>query len=210
MPYLIKKKLELQDEFRRGIFSIALTSDVWSGRSKQDYISVVAHYVDGDWNLQKRIIGFPLLDVAHNARNISDRVLNVLVNYDLHKRIIAITLDNATSNNVAIELMRPHLSGFREELFHVRCACHIVNLIVKDGLILVQDSIQKIRLCIVYLSNNTQRVASFKILCRAYEVRLYKFGPDEQHRWNSTYIMLKEVMPYRLVITTWITKELGA
>ena len=63
-----KKKLELQDEFRRGTFSIALTLDVWSGRSKQDYISVVAHYVDGDWNLQKRIISFSLLDVAHNAR----------------------------------------------------------------------------------------------------------------------------------------------
>ena len=177
-----KKKLELQDEFRRGTFSIALTSDVWSGRSKQDYISVVAHYVDGDWNLQKRIISFSLLDIAHNARNISDRILNVLVNYDLHKRIIAITLDNATTNDVAIELMRPHLSGFHEELFHVRCACHIVNLIVKDGLVLVQDSIQKIRQCIVYLSNSSQRVASFNIQCRAYDMRPRKFGPDEQHR----------------------------
>ena len=41
-------------------------------------------------------------------------------------------------------------------------------------------------------------------------MRPRKFRPDEQHRWNSTYIMLKEVMPYRLVMTTWITKELGA
>ena len=98
--------------------------------------------------------------------------------------------------------MRPHLGDFHEELFHVRCACHIVNLIVKDGLILVIDSIQKIRQCIVYLSNRSQRVASFKILCRAYEMRPRKFDPDEQHRWNSTYIMLKEVMPYRLVMTT--------
>ena len=46
-----KKKLELQDEFRRDIFSIALTSDVWSRRAKQDYISIVAYYVNGDWNL---------------------------------------------------------------------------------------------------------------------------------------------------------------
>ena len=43
-----KKKLELLDEFKRGTFSVALTSDVWSGRAEQDYISVVAHYVDGD------------------------------------------------------------------------------------------------------------------------------------------------------------------
>ena len=67
-----RRKLELLDEFKRGTFSVALTSDVWSGRAKQDYVSVVVHYVDGDWNLQKRIIGFPLLDVTHNGRNISD------------------------------------------------------------------------------------------------------------------------------------------
>ena len=59
--------------------------------------------------------------------------MNVLVNYDLHKRVIAITLDNASSNKAAIKLMRPHLSEFHEELFHVRCTCHIVNLIIKDG-----------------------------------------------------------------------------
>ena len=43
-----RKKLELFDEFKRGIFFVALTSDVWSGRAKQDYVSIVAHYVDRD------------------------------------------------------------------------------------------------------------------------------------------------------------------
>ena len=62
-----KKKLVLQDEFRRGTFSIALNLDVWSDRVKQDYVSIVAHYIDGDWNFQKHIIGFSLLDVAHNG-----------------------------------------------------------------------------------------------------------------------------------------------
>ena len=203
-----RKKLELFDEFKRGTFSVALTSDVWSGRAKQDYVSVVAHYVDGDWNLQKRIIGFPLLDVAHNSRNISDRVLNVLVNFDIHKRIIAITLDNASANKIAIELMRPNLSGFHEELFHVRCACHIVNLIVKEGLDLVHEVITRIRCAIVYLSNSSSRVASFKVMCRGYEKRPRIFSADEPHRWNSTYAMLEEVIPYKEVVKTWIAREL--
>ena len=108
-----------------------------------------------------------MLDVAHNGRNISDRVLNVLVNFDLHKRVIAITLDNALANNIAIELMRPNLSGFHEELFHIRCACHIVNLIVKEGLDLVHEVITRIRCAIVYLPNSSSRVASFKIMCKS-------------------------------------------
>ena len=28
--------------------SVALTSDIWSGNAKEDYISVVAHYVNAD------------------------------------------------------------------------------------------------------------------------------------------------------------------
>jgi hypothetical protein len=34
--------------------SIGLTSDIWSGNAKEDYISVVAHFVSADWELQKR------------------------------------------------------------------------------------------------------------------------------------------------------------
>jgi hypothetical protein len=31
--------------------SVALTSDIWSGNTKEDYINVVAHYVNADWEL---------------------------------------------------------------------------------------------------------------------------------------------------------------
>ena len=50
LKFFHKKRQELQNKFRE-IFSVALTSDVWSGRAKHDYISIVAHYIDGDWNI---------------------------------------------------------------------------------------------------------------------------------------------------------------
>ena len=82
--------------------------------------------------------------------------------------------------------MQLHLSRFQEELFYVRCACHIVNLVVKDGLDLVQESIEKIRQFIVYLFNSTSRVTSFKILCRAYE---------KDHRYLHLMIHIGEIPP---------------
>ena len=128
------------------------------------------------------------------------------MNFDLHKRAIAITLDNAFANNLTIELMRPSLSGFHEELFHVRCACHIVNLIVKEGLDLVHEVITRIRCAIVYLSNSSSRVASFKVMCRSYEKRPRIFSADEPHRWNSMYAILDEVIPYKEVLKPWIAR----
>jgi hypothetical protein len=40
--------------------SVSLTSDIWSGNAKEDYISVVAHYVSADWEIQKKVVGFRL------------------------------------------------------------------------------------------------------------------------------------------------------
>ena len=46
-----KRKVGLIKEFHKGSFCVALTSDAWTGQCREDYISVVAHYVDDDWNL---------------------------------------------------------------------------------------------------------------------------------------------------------------
>ena len=45
--------------------SVVLTSDIWSGDAKEDYISVVSHYMNADWELQKKIIGLRLIEVKH-------------------------------------------------------------------------------------------------------------------------------------------------
>jgi hypothetical protein len=50
--------------------SVALTSDIWSGNA-EDYISVVAHYVNADWELQKNVIGLRLIEVKHSSENIA-------------------------------------------------------------------------------------------------------------------------------------------
>jgi hypothetical protein len=47
--------------------SVALTLDIWSGNVEEDYISVVAHYVNADWELQKKVIGFRLIEVKHSG-----------------------------------------------------------------------------------------------------------------------------------------------
>jgi hypothetical protein len=35
----------LKDSMLSGVSSIALTSDIWSSNAKEDYISVVAHFI---------------------------------------------------------------------------------------------------------------------------------------------------------------------
>jgi hypothetical protein len=54
-----ERVLKLIESFKY-VSSVALTSDIWNGKAKEDYISVVAHFVNLNWELEKRLIGLRL------------------------------------------------------------------------------------------------------------------------------------------------------
>jgi hypothetical protein len=185
-------------ECLQSVSSIAITSDIWSGNAKEDYLSVVAHYVSKDWVLEKRVIGLRLIETAHTGENIAERVLSVLEDYGVANKVFSVTLDNASSNTKAMDRLSSSLSGYVGTLFlHQRCACHIINLIVKCGLKRLEPYLDSFRTAIVFLNASNQRIAAFKSYCVAMNVRPRKFGIDVAVRWNSTYLMLKHLVPYK-------------
>ena len=87
--------------------SITLTLDIWSGNAKEDYISIIAHYVNADWELQKKVIGLRLIDVKHTGENIAERIAAVVDVFGLTDKVFSITLDNASSNFKAMNELTP-------------------------------------------------------------------------------------------------------
>ena len=45
---------------------MALTSDIRTGKASDDYITVVAHFIDSNWVMHKKLINFPRID-RHNC-----------------------------------------------------------------------------------------------------------------------------------------------
>lgn len=194
----------------QSVSSVALTSDIWSGNAKEDYLSVVAHYVNADWQLEKRILGLRLIDVSHNADNIAERIIAVATDYGLNDKIFSITLDNASANTAAIGKLHPSLTGYMGRLFfHQRCACHIINLIVKAGLDVFKPMLSSFRTAISFLNCSNQRIAAYKSYCVAVGVRPRKFALDMDVRWNSTYLMLKHLLPHKTTFHQFITTQYG-
>ena len=202
ISYYSKKRTALISYMNTNTFCIALTSDIWAARSNQDYISVVSHYLDPQWQLQKRIIGFRLIDHSHSALNITDNIMSVLNEFGISNCIISITLDNASANTAAIRFLENNLSEYIGGiLLHQRCACHIINLIVKSGMKLVSSNIENIRNALLWIHNSNPRIAEFKRYCKAEGLKPRKFGTDMPVRWNSTYLMLKNAIEYKNVIS---------
>ncbi|XP_066322259.1 zinc finger BED domain-containing protein RICESLEEPER 2-like [Miscanthus floridulus] len=82
----------------------------------------------------------------------------------------------------------------------MRCAAHIVNLIVRDGLQEVDLSIKHVRAAIRYIKNGTSRLLKFKEIAEEEKVDSKAFLKlDVPIRWNYTYLMLKAAIVYEKV-----------
>jgi hypothetical protein len=62
---------------------------------------------------------------------------------------------------------------------------------------------------IFYLNSSNQRIAEFYNFCIVKKVQPRKFGLDMDVRWNSTYLMLKHLIPYRYTFSVFIGANYG-
>jgi hypothetical protein len=80
---------------------------------------------------------------------------------------------------------------------HQRCSCHVINLIVKAGLQHFKPYIDDFRTGITFLNASNQRITAYKSYCMSMAIRPHKFGIDMDVRCNSTYLILKHLVPYK-------------
>jgi hypothetical protein len=96
----------------KSVSSVALTSDIWSSKAKEDYISVVAHLMNSDWCIEKRLLGLRPIEVAHTCYNIDERAQMVADDYGIIDKIFAIVLDKASSNKTTMDVLKPLFFGY--------------------------------------------------------------------------------------------------
>jgi hypothetical protein len=118
--------------------------------------------------------------------------------FKITNKISSITFDNAFNNNIIIPLFKNGLNPPHDfSLFHQRCICHIINLIVQVGVQKMKVYIENIRNVLSYITCNGRRQQEFNHICDSFGLPHKSFTLDVPHRWNSLYIMLKECLPYK-------------
>ena len=99
--------------------------------------------------MQKRIIGFFQIP-NHKGDTVAQELVNCFNDWWITK-VLTITMDNASSNDLAIEKLKKRLKEKKGtllldgDMLHMRCVCHITNLIVRDGLKEISSSTSSIR-----------------------------------------------------------------
>ena len=82
---------------------VSLTTDIWTSRSMDSYLSLTAHWVDASWTARTAILDLSHLPNTHSGDAIYDRFTHLCVKYGIMTKIQAITLDNASANGRFLE-----------------------------------------------------------------------------------------------------------
>ena len=146
---------------------VSLTTDIWTSIQNISYMVITGHFIDSDWQLHRRILSFcPITN--HKGDTIGRLIESCLQHWGI-ERIFTITVDNASANAVAIQLLVRKMRTWRGdalvlngEYVHMRCCAHILNLVVSDGLKELDDSIIAIRNAAKYVRSSPSRFESFK------------------------------------------------
>ncbi|XP_018462833.1 zinc finger BED domain-containing protein RICESLEEPER 2-like [Raphanus sativus] len=189
----VKRKASMCNMFSSSKQHVSLTTDIWVAPSTAaSYMVVTAHWIDTNWRLRKLIIGFKNV-IDHKGVTIA-RVLEECLSEWSIMKIFTIIVDNATVNTNALKIFAELYGAIASDalvldgrFLHMGCPAHIVNLVVKDGLKEIDDSICAIRNSITYVRSSTTRLNSFELCVLSGKTR-----------WNSTYLMLSKALKFRL------------
>ncbi|CAF1717141.1 unnamed protein product [Brassica oleracea var. botrytis] len=178
----MKEKSSLKHLFCSDQKRVSLTTDIWTTpTTSYSYMVVTAHWIDRNWDMQKRIISFnPVTD--HKGETIAEHLSQCLVDWGIEK-VFTVTVDNAKGNDKALRLfteacreLGPNALIKDGTLLHIRCCAHVLNLIVRDGLAEVKESVMAIRNAVKYVRSSGTRLQSFQLRV------LTGKGGDEVHR----------------------------
>ncbi|XP_072054794.1 zinc finger BED domain-containing protein RICESLEEPER 2-like [Arachis hypogaea] len=147
------------------------------------------------------------LETAAQSSQLGKALEKYLKDWGIQK-LCTVTVDNASANfiavNILVKIMREWngctmLGG---KFVHLRCAAHILNLIVCDGLKDLQSSIARIRTSCKFVKLSPFKLATFRRCAHEANITSRQMIIlDVPTRWNSTYMMLEVAEKFEKAFT---------
>ncbi|CAB5374274.1 unnamed protein product [Rhizophagus irregularis] len=138
MTYYEEDKVKMKALLKDLPGKVSFTMDCWTSPLTKSFLSITAHFINKEWNLQNIIIDFIQTQDSHTGSNIKDAFLLGISNMSLESKIMGITTDNASNNSTFMTSLSiwaaENVVNFNKKEQHIRCFAHSINLSVKEAL----------------------------------------------------------------------------
>ncbi|RVW39644.1 hypothetical protein VitviT2T_017406 [Vitis vinifera] len=198
-----KEKQKMYEVLDKLSGKISLGADMWNASGDVQYLCLTSQYIDESWELQKKILNFVIMDPSHTEDMLSEVIMTCLMDWDIDRKLFSMSLDCCSTNDNIMCRIRDRLSQNRfllcdGQLFDIRCAANLVNMMVQDALEALSEVTCKIRESIRYVKSSQAVQEKFNEMAQQARVEGQKFlCLDNPLRWNLTYFMLEAALEYK-------------
>lgn len=197
IPEIYNETKQSVKECLKNADCIALTTDGWTSRATQSYITITAQVIDEKWESKSFVLQTRELSESHTGVNIARVLRNALREWELTRpqTTIACVTDNASNMDIAVRE-----SGLHP---HIKCLAHVVNLASKRGLAVsrVARLLGRVRRVTTFFHKSTTATAVLANKQTQLELPRHKLITDVQTRWNSTYEMLARYLEQQAAVS---------
>ena len=221
-----QKRHEMKERMNGFKSKFSLTCDVWTSKNQLSFFGFTVHYIDDDWQMKQELLAFKYLQGEHDGKSLSVAFIEVLEDFGIADRLLAVTADNASNNSTMMVEMGqyykehyPH-AGFSVEWNQIECMAHVLNLGAQEVLKNFKQPVDKETYEPGSDSADTMvtAVSRLSFLCRKIRLapklrRLMQKVCNEKDleylvpiidvvtRWNSTYDMLLRAIEYKDILS---------
>ena len=105
---------------------LAVTTDFWTSRATQAYLTVTAHFITELWEMECKVLLTREMPEYHTGVHISETLMKASEEWKIGEKVVAVVRDNAANMILASQLL--------ENCDDFPCFGHTLQLAVKAGL----------------------------------------------------------------------------
>ena len=195
LPDMYSKRVnEIKQELDQ-ISHVALTSDLWTSRATESFLTITCHYLTSSWVLKSLVLETFAFKSSHTAENIAASFLRVATSWEISEKVVAMVTDNAANIVAAVRI-----TGWK----HVRCFAHTLNLVVSEAIKtdLIRDIRKRCRQIVTFFHQSTKATDKLKEIQAQVHVPIHKLIQEVDTRWNSTFYMFERIIEQHEAVTT--------
>lgn len=182
--------------------ALSLTTDMWTSLRMESYMTVTAHFIDGDWKAQSLVLETKQIEEAHTGRNIAARLSEVADAFKIpEEKRVSVVCDNAANMALCVETLKESHEWL--EMQGVRCAGHTLQLCINAALKQepICRAVAAARHLVTHFKKGHKAKTGLKQKQEQQNVPQHELIQDVSTRWNSTFSMLERLLEQRWPIT---------
>lgn len=191
----MSKRAEIEEQLA-GIKHCSITTDLWTSRATEGYITVTLHFISESWELKSIVMKTTPVNEAHTSENIAAALKAITDEWKVSDKIHCATTDSASNMKRAIRISKWN---------HLACFAHTLNLIVTDALKQnagISGLIQQVKNIIAFFHRSTKANDNLKLNQSKLSIPNHKLIQSVEIRWNSVFYMLQRYLEQQEAVRT--------